>query len=445
MYVCQLDRPWLSTPFPFQGFVIRGDKDIATLRKYCNWVYVDVLRGVPPQADSALDRPWRTNGVTKEIEETRLEFAADPRVTTTHKARGGAEALDDLQEITSVPIKVRTEYYSDPKQFQRELKRADQLHRDLAREVSQVIDDIRVGRGLDANGVQRTARHMVSSVIRHPDALIWIIRLRDRDSYSYSHSIRAAVFAAVLGRHLGLSERQLDRLAMGSLLCEVGKARLPRQLLEKKAPLNEQELERLRGHVQAGVEILDRCLGIGDDVIEIVQNHHERFNGSGYPNGKAGDQIPLLARIAGLVDTYDAMTSLKPYTDRIFSPPEATDFLYDQRDVLFQGQLVEEFIQALGIYPTGTLVELSSGEVALITEQNPRKRIQPVVLPVLSGDKKPYSKYRKVDLRRHNRSHEDDPLSIKRALAAGEYGLDPNAIMEQHAAQKFDWRRLAFG
>ncbi len=442
MYVCQLDRPWLSTPFPFQGFVIRGDKDIAALRKYCNWVYIDVLRGVPPQADSALDRPWRTNGVVKEIEVSHMSFAAAPRSEPVITSGTG---LDDFQEITSVPIKVRADYYDDPKQFRRELKRAGQLHHDLTQEVTRVIDDIRVGRGLEVGGVQRTARHMVSSIVRHPDAFIWIIRLREKDAYGYSHSVRSAVFAAVLGRHLGLSERQLDRLAMGSLLCEIGKAKLPRKLLEKKGPLDEQELERVRGHVRAGVEILDRCLGIGDDVIEVVQNHHERFDGTGYPYGKAGDQIPLLARIAGLVDTYDAMTSLKPYTDTVFSAPEATDFLYDQRDVLFQAQLVEEFIQALGIYPTGTLVELNNGEVALITEQNPRKRIQPVVLPVLNGDKEPYPKYRKVDLRRYNRSHEDEPLSIKRALVAGEYGLDPNAIMEKHAAQKFDWRRLAFG
>ena len=435
MYVCQLDRPWLSTPFPFQGFVIRGERDINSLKKYCNFVYVDVLRGVPPSADSALNRPWRKN----------QHAGDDGHVTLAHRTRPeNRPRRDQSAGITSVPIQVRPEYYNEPKNFRREMKRAQQFHLDLSREVASVIDDVRVGRGLSARGVRRTSQHMVQSIIRHPDAFVWMIKLRDRDAYSYGHSVRCAVMSVVLGRHLGLSELQLDRLAMGSLLCEIGKARLPKRLLEKSGKLSDGEMERLREHVTHGVQILDRCLGIGDDVIEVVENHHERFDGSGYPEGKFGDQIPLLARIAGMVDTYDAMTSLKPYTDKVYTAAQATDHLYDRRDELFQSQLVEEFIQALGIYPTGTLVELSTGEVALIKEQNVKQRIQPIVLMVLDNAKNPLGKLTRVDLRDYNCAHEDEPVSIKRGLASGEFGLDPNVIMESFDAQK-SWRRLAFG
>ncbi|MEM7706069.1 MAG: HD domain-containing phosphohydrolase [Pseudomonadota bacterium] len=436
MYVCQLDRPWLSTPFPFQGFVVRGERDIAALRKYCQFVYVDVLRGVPPKAGSALNRPWRQ---ATEVEDTSAELLNIP----TPNRRLGKD--QDLYGISSVPIKVRPDFYRSPRRFRREMKRAQQFHLDLSREVAGVVDDIRVGRALSVRGVRRTTQEMVQSVIRHPDAFVWMIKLRDRDAYSYGHSVRMAVLSAVLGRHLGLSEHQLDRLALGALLCEVGKAKVPRRLLDKKGTLADEEIARLRAHVTDGVEILDRCVGIGDDVIEVVENHHERFDGSGYPEGKFGDQIPLLGRIAGLTDTYDAMTSLRPHTDKVYTAAEATDFLYDHREVLFQGQLVEEFIQALGIYPTGTLVELCTGEVALIKEQNVSQRIQPVVLMVLGSDKRPLDKLERVDLRNYNSTHEDKPVSINRGLASGEFGLDPNVIMEAYEAQRPTWRKLAFG
>ena len=436
MYVCQLDRPWLSTPFPFQGFVVRGDKDIAALRQYCSFVYVDVLRGVPPKVDSGLNRPWRPE---VKVVDSSVETL---NVPTPNRRIGQNQ---DFYGINAVPIKVRPDFYRSPNGFRKEMKRAQQFHLDLSREVAEVVDDIRVGRALNVRGVTRTAREMVQSIIRHPDAFVWMIKLRDRDIYSYGHSVRMSVLSAVLGRHLGLSEQQLDRLALGSLLCEVGKAKVPRRLLDKRTPLAEEEILRVRSHVTEGVQILDRCVGIGDDVIEVVENHHERFDGSGYPEGKFGDQIPLLGRIAGLTDTYDAMTSIRPHTDKVFTAAQATDHLYDNRDILFQGQLVEEFIQALGIYPTGTLVELSTGEVALIKEQNVDQRIQPVVLMVLNNEKKPLGKFERVDLRGYNNSHEDKPVSIRRGLAAGEYGLDPNEIMETFEAQRPTWRKLAFG
>ncbi|MEM9529569.1 MAG: HD-GYP domain-containing protein [Pseudomonadota bacterium] len=434
MYVCQLDRPWLSTPFPFQGFVIRGERDISALQKYCSFVYVDVLRGVPPNADSIANRPWRPG--QRFEDDIERDVPSPARRLGPHEGNFG---------ITAVPIKIRSDFYNAPKGFRKEMKRAQQFHLDLSREVASAVDDVRVGRGLTVRGVKRTARHMVQSIIRHPDAFVWMIKLRDRDSYSYGHSVRMAVLSTVLGRHLGLSEQQLDRLALGSLLCEVGKARLPRRLLEKQGPLTEEEVEKVRAHVTDGVQILDRCVGIGDDIIEVVENHHERFDGSGYPEGKFGDQIPLLARIAGLTDTYDAMTSLRPHTDRVHTAAAATDFLYDHRDVLFQAQLVEEFIQALGIYPTGTLVELSTGEVALIKEQNVDQRIQPVVLMVLNQNKRPLEKLERVDLRDYNHQHEDQPVSIKRGLASGEFGLDPNLIMESWESQRPTWlKKLAF-
>ncbi len=432
MYVCALDRPWLSTPFPFQGFVIKSDSDIQALRKYCDYVYVDVLRGVPPTEDGALRKNWRPQADDEELG-SRLDS----------KLLDKSRSVQRDGSVKALPIRVKYDQYAAPKSFQRELKRAERFQGELSEAMTQVMDDIRVGRGLEVTSLRRSASNMLHSVIRHPDAFVWMIKLRDKDSYAYGHAVRTSVYGMVLGRHIGLSELQLETLALGALLSQIGKARLPKSLLEKRDPLTSDELEKLRGHVQLGVDLLDQCVGISDDVVGIVQNYHERFDGTGYPNGLVGDQVPLLARITGLVDAYDAMTSRKPYSDEVLTTSEAMDYLYDQRDIKFQGQLVEEFIQSLGIYPTGTLVELSNGEVALIVEQNYSQRIQPVVLIVLDRERRPLEKTKKIDIRAHNAAEPEQPISIKRALAVGEYGLDAADIMTRHHEDKFDWRRFS--
>ena len=336
-------------------------------------------------------------------------------------------------------------YYDDPKGFRQELKRAQTVWLDLSNAAQDLIGDVRVGRSPSLAVVQAPLLKMVESVLRHPDALVWVARLHSGEPYSFSHAVRCAIFAVVFGRRLGLKQPRLETLAEGALLCQIGKTKLPKQLLEKRDPLASIELTRIRGHVELGVDLLRQCGDISEEVTGIVENHCERFDGSGYPHGKMGDEIPLLARVAGLVDCYDAMTSVRPHTDDILSTCDDIEFLYEQRDILFQGQLVEEFIQAFGIYPTGTLVQLNSGDVALIKSQNESNRLQPEILLVLDENKDPLEKFSQIDLRQFNETNADRPLSIKRALSVGEYGLDPNELMRQHAGQKRSWAKLPFG
>jgi HD-GYP domain-containing protein (c-di-GMP phosphodiesterase class II) len=432
MYVCALDRPWLSTSFPFQGFKIRGKMDIAEIQKCCTYVYVDVRRGVAPESTWIPQGGWDSP-----------VFQVAPNAQQRKRARVDDRKFEN--GIRSRPIPINRDFHPVPKRFGRELKTATRVNADINRAVSQVVDDIRVGRKLDVSAVRGSLGLMVDSIVRHPDAFVWMTKLRQKDAYAYGHGVRSSVYSVVLGRHLGLSERHLQTLAMGTLLCQIGKAKLPNRLLQYHLPLSEEQLQQLRGHVGIGVEILNQCFGISDEVIEIVQNYCERFDGSGYPNHKSGEMIPMPARIAGLVDCYDAMTSIKPYTDRVASTSEAMEFLYSQRGEMFQQQLIEEFIQALGIYPTGTLVELSTGHISLIQNQNLRDRIQPEILLVLDHKKQAMGKYEKVDLRDFNQRHPDRPVSIKRALAVGEYGLDPSQIMAAHAAQNAGWRAKVFG
>jgi hypothetical protein len=159
-------------------------------------------------------------------------------------------------------------------------------------------------------------------------------------------------------------------------------------------------------------------------IAEIVATHHERHDGSGYPHGLQKDEIPIFGRIMGIVDSYDAMTSSRPYAPGR-SPHEAINELYRQRGTLFQPELVEQFIQNCGIYPTGTLVELSSGQVAVITEVHSLKRLRPRLMLLLGPDKTPLDRFRELDLGKVDRGEDGLPLTIKRGLPNGAFGLDP--------------------
>lgn len=341
--------------------------------------------------------------------------------------------------VFAAPIQTHPGYYPKPRRFRREFKRAHLIYDRLSLATARLYDDLRVGRGLDPALVKRPLEDMIASVIRNPDAMVWMRKLHAPDSYLAGHSARVAVLAVVLARDMGLSEAQLARVAAGALYCQIGKTKLPTRLLEKPDP-SADETERLRDYVALGVEILRGCRGMDSDVIETVRHHHERFDGSGFPKGLTGDEIPLLARLVGLVEWYDGQTSLKPYCDRVLSATEAMDALFQQRNLKFQDQIVDEFIRAVGIYPNGNLVALNTGEVALVQAQNLDHRTQPHIIVVRDARGRPLPRYRALNLRDYNRKH--DPLTIKRTLAANELKLEPGEIMEATAALKRGWRKL---
>lgn len=397
MFVSQLDRPWIETPFPLQGFPIRSQDDIEKLRVWCKFVYIDVRRSVlnptlpPHAAANRLSKPTAT-------------VAQAP-------VRGNLGKFTPMRYSTSQPLK-------------REVATAAPYHREISRAMLHLIGQVRESKALSFPVAKKAAAVVVQSVVRNPDAMVWLARLKDKDSYSYSHSVRASILAAVFGRHIGLPEDVLHNLATGALLMDIGMARLPREvLIRPEASLSREQQVELRQHVSHSLDILESCDGINDQILGLVQYHHERHDGSGYPHGLAGTQIPLLARVAGIVDTYDAITSPRPFADAVTST-EAVSMLYDQRDKAFQSALVEQFIQSIGVYPTGTLVELSSKEVGVVIAQNPTRRLRPQVMVVLDQDKRQLSMPRVVNLLEIERDDRGQPLTIAGCLKAGAHNVD---------------------
>ena len=400
MYVSQLDRPWLETPFLFQGFLIATAKETEQLRRYCRHVFVDVKRS----ADGVI--------VMKRAQTRPLTFG-----------RRLVQKLLGRRRPVSDPV-TRT-VYRNKVSLSAELPKATRAHDTASTVMGDVMRTLREGGGLQVTEVREAVRPMIDTVLRNEFALAWLTRLRTKDDYAYQHSVATGVYSLVLGRHLGLDRDNLELLGMGGLLLDVGLTRIPDELLRKKETLTAEEVTRIRTHVEAGVEILTVCKGLDARVVEMVRTHHERYNGSGYPRGLSNGDIPVFGRIAGIVDSFHAMTTPRPFADPM-SPCEAMMHLNNLADVEFQAELVEQFVQAVGCFPTGTLVELNSGEVGVVTSQNRVRRLRPRVMIVLGADKQRLGKFREVDLRNETADlHTQNSLWITRGLEPGAYGIDP--------------------
>ena len=388
MFVSQLDRPWLETPLPFQGFLINSPKEIEQVKRYCDYVYVDIQKGIAPAKQYRL-----SNG--------------EP-------------------ETPSKPdnpyICLRKLVYEKSHQFEEELPQAKKLYQGLSKVVCDVMDGLHKGKLLDVGAIKMGVNAMLDSIIRNPTAFLWVNRLKMSDSYTYNHLITTSIWSAVFGRHLGLDRKDLEDLTLGGLLIDIGKAKLPTQLLYKTERLTEEEFELVKKHVDYGVRILAKCHNVPPAVLQIVATHHERWNGRGYPQGLREKAIPVFGRIVGLIDSFAAMTAPRPSSIGR-SPHDTLSEFYENRGTYFEADLVEQFIQVCGIYPTGSLLELSSGEVAIVVGLEGTYRLRPRIVVILDEEKHPYSTYRIINL---SKTHPE--LSVLKGLAPGAYGIDMEEI-----------------
>jgi len=207
------------------------------------------------------------------------------------------------------------------------------------------------------------------------------------------------------------------------LLLDIGKIRLPKDLLEKAGKLTDEEFDIAKKHVDHSVEILSQTPNFDSLVLEAIGQHHERLNGSGYPRGLQGDEISIYGRMAGITDCFAALIKRRPYADAV-SSYEALRSLTSWGGELFQEALVQQFVSSVGVFPVGSLIELSTGEVAVVVAHNKVRRLKPRVLVVTGPDKTPAAHPTMVDLLYDPKLGGDEPAYIKRGLPAGAYGLD---------------------
>jgi len=372
MYVSSLDRPWTDTPFLFQGLVIKGDDEIEEIKKHCEYVYIDEERGE----------------------------SADVYMTDDNKHKKEIKVED-------------------------ELPRAKEAYKKLQGEFEELTNLIKKSAPVDITNISNEVTSLVEGSMRNSDAYVLLTKLKGKDDYTYGHCMSSSIFSILMGKQLGLKKDELNDIAIGHLLFDIGKLRLPERILKKGTLLSETEQILVRKHVEYSTKILSETRGISTSTIDIARYHHERYDGSGYPHGLSGNQIPLYARIAAIIDTYDAMTSSRPY-----SPQQSHDKvikeLYSRKNTDFQADLLETFIQSLGTYPTGSLVELNTGEVGIVLQQNKISRLRPRVMIILNR-KKEFNNYFPIInlLSKEQDRKEGKTIEISKTLEAGAYDIDP--------------------
>ncbi len=387
MYVANLDRPWIETPFPFQGFLVQRESEIRHLQDFCAHVFIDVEKGDgPPSSDMGKPAPLAAN-------------------------------------IPPAPLPTPAVRYENETKVEDEIKIAEEVQTAVTERVVEFIDEVRSGKSPNLTAVKQTVRQMEQSIIRNPDAFMWLRQLKKKDAYSYTHCIDCSALAVAFGRQLGLPGDQIHDLAIGALLFDVGKGKVPQNLLAKAGKLSEAEFTIVKMHVEYSLGIVDNDPEISPRSRELIATHHEKFDGSGYPRGLAGGDIPLLGRVAAIVDFYDAVTSDRPYSPAM-SPHDAIKYLYKYRNTHYQDELIEQFIQTLGAYPVGTLVELSTGEVGIVIGQNQVRRLLPKVIVILDSDKKMIADPEIHDLMLEAES--GNQTTIRRSLEPGAFGIEPD-------------------
>jgi HD-GYP domain-containing protein (c-di-GMP phosphodiesterase class II) len=279
---------------------------------------------------------------------------------------------------SETPATRRTAAAAEPLSLSDELKRAAQIRARSAQAMRRLFDEARLGNAIEPGGVcVGLVDDIVESLDRHPDALLSLVRLKNADEYTYVHSVAVCALMVSLGRQLGLSDAQCREAGMAGMLHDLGKAVMPQDVLNKPGKLTAEEFEVIKQHPMRGYELLVDGADVSDGMRDVCRHHHERVDGTGYPDRLAGDNISLLARMGAVCDVYDAVTSDRPYKAG-WDPAQALSQMATWQGH-FDPVVFQSFVKSVGIYPTGSLVRMSSGRLAVVLDQHPTALTKPRV------------------------------------------------------------------
>ena len=428
MYVSKLDRPWLETPFIFQGFEIREQAEIDMLQRYCSVVYIDVDRG-----------QLSDDQVRRLIQIQRQPRVSSPQRPARRKTREPGKFIRWLQKLLTrlgffrqaatlassgqEGYRIQTTVRAEATEARNAYRALDQYHKEL-------MDRATIRGNVRTDELRRAVQPAIDSVLRNPNALAWEVFSRKRSTENYNRSVGTAIWCLMFGRHLNFDREMLEDLAMGGMLLDIGNSMLPKSIAATSGAITDEQKGMLRQHVEFGTRILADSQGVTQPVADMVGCHHERFDGSGYPRGMLGNQIPPFGRIAGIADCYDAMTSETPYSTPM-AAYDAARALNDMRGKEFAAEVVEQFLATMGMFPVASLVELNDGSVAVVLEQNPNNVLRPKVLLLLDQNRAPLPQPKVVEMR-------DLPLDATQSGALwivsghehGAFGIDPAGIFK---------------
>jgi len=382
MFIVDVDRSWFKHPFLTSQKMITSEKQILKLRDYgIQEVFIDPEKGrdtlasQPPEKDSAA-APKPIVG-TEEEQALLQELPLSPSPQTIIDFPSGKPEEGVL--------------------WAKQIEMARVVQREAQIVIRDILQDVRLGKNIESERVKRVVNNMIDSIFHNQAALISLTRIKDYDEYTFVHSINVCILCLTLGRHLNFSREELEQMGIGALLHDVGKMRIPPEILNKPGKLTEKEFSEIKKHPLYTLELLEKAKGISEASKHVALQHHERYNGRGYPYGLRGEEIGRFGQIAAIIDVYDAIT-----TDRVYKKAiplhEGIRMIYQGSKEDFNQILVERFIQCVGIYPTGTPVLLDSEEVGIVCAVNQEKLLRPNVLLIYRDSKTRYPQPFVVDL-----------------------------------------------
>ena len=417
MFIAELDRAWRETPFMLQGFRVSDQSDIEALKKECAKVTIDPRHSTIGSFEHLPDLQMVENRFNA------LEWIKRLRSRFGKFAQASEQVAQEREALGLIPKGIVPTIYGEMKPIDAELKRAEEVYHSTDATLEMIARQVAAGEKVNLEAIGGAVENMVESAIANPDALMWVARIRTEDSATYAHGVKVAVYLLQLGRHLGFPPEQLGNLGAIGLLLDLGKIKVDRDLLLKRGKLTPPEYIQIKRHVELGVSALEESGTVHADVRDGIVQHHERLDGSGYPSGLAGPQISIYGRMAAVADSFAAMTSLRRYAEPL-PAYDALKILYAQGGTHYHAPLIEQFVQAIGVFPPGSLVELSSGEVATVLAHNRVRRLEPRVLVLTDPAKQPIHEPMPLDLLLQPKAADGTDIKIVRGLPAGAYGLD---------------------
>ena len=294
---------------------------------------------------------------------------------------------------------------------------------DLSEQVLiRITRDIRTNGSIDMSSLQIAADTLAENMISRPATMMLAARMRDENDRVYQHGLGVAIYLTMLGRHLGFQREPLAELATIGMLLDLGKMDLDQSLLDKPGVLDENEQKIMQTHVEIGVNKL-RAGGVRSElVLRAIADHHERIDGLGYPNGRTGDEVMIYGKMAAIVDGFVAMVGPRPYAPTM-STYEALRTLFAEAGTRWHAPLVEQFVQSIGVFPVGSLIELATGEIAIVVEDNKFRRLEPNILVLTNREKEQLKAPWSMDMMKHNFSIAPESVRILRGLADGAHGV----------------------
>jgi HD-GYP domain-containing protein (c-di-GMP phosphodiesterase class II) len=365
MHIHALNGAWVDHPFWKTSFVLSDIQDLKKLRS-------SVIKEVVIDISKGLDVPEPSTVLAKE-EQVSIEVPNNPTVKDEKS-----------------PAKVGKTTIAQ------ELQEASRIINASKRAVAAMFNDARLGRIVNTEASMFIVEEVAASIDRNEGALISLVRLKTKDDYTYMHSVAVCAMMTALAKELKLGEKEIRQAGLAGLLHDIGKALVPLEILNKPGALTDQEFVKVKMHPEEGHKLLMKAGIVGSVTLDVCLHHHEKIDGSGYPNRLKGDQISLFAKMGAVCDVYDAVTSDRPY--KLGWEPGMSLQRMAQWKHHFDGTLFKAFVKSVGIYPVGSVVLLKSGRLAVVIDQSAKSLLQPIVKVFFSTKSKARIQVEVVDL-----------------------------------------------